>query len=110
MPDFLNSEVFQTAMGAVILLFILVLALKIGPLRFVGEMLAQVAINILFIVIAVGVLFLFAATEIGQSMGGVGTGLIVVLALPFILLIVSLAQSWRKRHSNQDTKATDDDR
>ena len=109
MAEFVASEAVATAMGAGILSFLLVFALKIGPLRFLGEMLAQFAFQALFLALAVFVLFLFATTGIGEKLGGIETGLIIVLTTPFVLLVVSLVRAWLKRSSASGSKEAESD-
>ena len=105
MAEFFDSDVFETIIGGVIVLVVIALAIRMGPLRFLGEMLAHLAFKILFVVMALGLLVLFAQTGIGQALGGVGTGLIVIFALPFLWLMGVGLHGWLRRKpdaSDQD--------
>ena len=97
-------------MGGLIVLSIIALAIKIGPLRFIGEMLAHLAFKVIFVVLAVGVLYLFASTEMGEALGGVSTGLVLVFAAPFVFLIIGLVQWMLKKKSDAGEQNVDDDR
>ncbi len=90
MNEFLTGDTFGTIMGGVIILFLLVLAWKVGPR---GQGLFRFSFGIENggqVDAAVGVFLFFAETAVGQRLGGVGTGLIVILVGPFVLLGASL--------------------
>lgn len=63
MNDLLTSETFETVMGGLILLFLLALAIKIGPLRFIGETLAHLAFKVTFVVLYPDVWFEASLTD-----------------------------------------------
>ena len=102
MSGFFASDTFETLMGGLILLFVLALAIKMGPLRFIGEMLAHLAFKIVFLVVAIGVLFVFIDTEISQSLGGIDTALYLIFGAPFVLIVIGIVQAWRKPKPEDD--------
>ena len=110
MIDFMTTDTFETIMGGLIVLFVVALAIKMGPLRFLGEMMAHLVIKIGFVVMAFGVLLLFANTGIGEALGGVGTGLIVVFAAPFVLLIGAGMHALMRGSPNAGSKDDKQDR
>ena len=109
MTEFLASDAFETIMGGVIVIFVIALAIKMGPLRFLGEMLVHFIIKVVFVILVFGLLFLFARTGIGEKLGGVGTGLVVLLGLPFVWLAVSLVRAWLMRSPASDAKEAESD-
>ena len=110
MTAIITSETSQTVLGGIIVLFVLALVIKVGPLRFLGEMLAHLAFKIIFVLLAFGVLYLFANTQMGEALGGLSTGLVLVFAAPFVFLIIGLVQWVLKRNSTAGEQGVDDDR
>ena len=110
MTDFVTGETFQTIMGGVIVLFLIAPAIKMGPLRFLGEMLANLVFKVLFLAVAFGILIVFARTDIGEALGGVGTALVVIFALPFLWLIGVGIHVWFRRRSKADVENAGSDR
>ena len=109
MADFFESDVFETVIGGLIVLLVIALAIKMGPLRFFGEMLAHLAFKIVFLVVGFGILILFAQTGIGGAVGGVETGLIVIIVLPFLWLIgVGIHRLLRRKAKAYDEDSEQD--
>ena len=104
MSDFLLSETFGTVMGGIIILFLLALAWKVGPLRVLGDILGHALATAAFIILVIGIFLFFAETGLGQRLGGVETGLYVVFIGPFVLLAVSLLMAflWPRKSKKQE--------
>ena len=109
MMAFLESDTFATVMGGIIILFLLALVWKVGPLRVLGDILGHAAVTAGFIILAVLTFLFFAETGIGQRLGGVETGLYVVFIGPFVLLALSLLAAFVWPRKRSDGKDTSDD-
>ena len=67
MTDFVTGETFQTIMGGVIVLFLIAPAIKMGPLRFLGEMLVNLVFKVLFLAVAFGILITLVFVYLWRS-------------------------------------------
>ncbi|MFK7943884.1 MAG: hypothetical protein AB8B85_13360 [Paracoccaceae bacterium] len=93
MTELLESEAFGTVMGGILLLGLVVLVWKAGPLRVLGELAAHAVFTFVALVVAGLILWFFAVTTIGQSLGGIATGVTLILISPFIMIAVGIVQS-----------------
>lgn len=109
MSDLLNEDLVGTVLGAVVILFLIMLAWNVGPLRVLGEIAGHAAMTFAFVVFAVGTVVFFAETEIGRLLGGISTAVVLILASPFILLAGGFAWAfvarWRRKDKQSDSDA-----
>lgn len=110
MTDFIETEYFETIMGALVLLIVLLAAWQMGPLRIIGEIFAHLAMNVLFLVVIVA-LGAFFMTDVGQALGGLYSWFVVILGAPVLILVGGLltgvCSRWRR--GGDDTGDGSDD-
>lgn len=110
MSEAFTRELFEAIAFYVFVLFVLFMVIKVVPIRFIGEILLHYAAQIVFFVLAIGVLYFFASTEIGRAWGGARTGLFAVVSAPLILLVGGSAWVYRRRRNSAQRKCQEDHR
>ncbi|MEM1161777.1 MAG: hypothetical protein AAGJ28_12650 [Pseudomonadota bacterium] len=98
----IDNEAVKTVLGALLLVGFVALIIWRGPLNILGDLVAQVVVTVIGIVGLVVVLGFFAGTGIGAALGGITTGLVLILVASFVMIGIGVYQGNRKREEEHD--------